>query len=202
VISPLEGDGPTLDGRAYLALATTLGVAALAGSGLVPILHAALGGAILLIGTRTLSAQEARASVDVEVLVVIAGAFGVAAAIEQSGLAAQIGHGVVETTAGLGWRWSLLGIVIATMVLTEFISNNAAAALMFPIAMAIASEVGADPRGFAIAVAVAASCSFLTPIGYQTNTMIYGAGGYHFGDYWRLGAPLTVTAVVTIVLTV
>jgi di/tricarboxylate transporter len=94
----------------------------------------------------------------------------------------------------------LLGVVLSTVLLTEFISNNAAAALMFPIAMATAREVGADPRAFAIAVAIAASLSFLTPIGYQTNTMVYGPAGYRFGDYWRLGAPLTVASIATVVL--
>ena len=95
----------------------------------------------------------------------------------------------------------LLGIVVATVVLTEFISNNAAAALMFPIAMATADQLGANPRPFAIAIAVAASSSFLTPIGYQTNTMVYGPGGYRFGDYVRLGAPLTVAVIAACVLT-
>jgi di/tricarboxylate transporter len=88
----------------------------------------------------------------------------------------------------------------ATLVLTEFISNNAAAALLFPVATAAAAEAGGDPRRFAIAVAIAASCSFLTPIGYQTNTMIYGPGGYRFGDYWRLGAPLTALCAVWLIL--
>ncbi len=199
-ISQLETSRPPLDRRAYLAIATTLGVVVVAGSGLVPILHAALMGAVVLIGTRTLSAHEARSSIDIEVLVVIAGAFGIGAAIEQSGLATQISNGLVGATLGLGWRWSLLGVVLATVVLTEFISNNAAAALMFPIAMATATEMGAEPRAFALAVAVAASCSFLTPIGYQTNTMIFGPGGYRFGDYWRLGLPLTTAAVITIVV--
>jgi di/tricarboxylate transporter len=69
---------------------------------------------------------------------------------------------------------------------------------MFPIAMAVSAEIGADPRPFAIALAVAASASFLTPIGYQTNTMVYGPGGYRFGDYFRLGLPLTVVVVITI----
>jgi di/tricarboxylate transporter len=201
LISPLDGVRAPLGPRAWLALAITTGIVVVAGSGLVPILHASLVGAVLLVATRTLSSQEARASIEIEVLVVIAASFGVGAAIEHSGLAAKLGHGVVELTGGLSWRWTLLGIVLATLTLTEFISNNAAAALMFPIAMAIATEVNADPRSFAIAVAVAASCSFLTPIGYQTNTMVYGPGGYRFGDYWRLGAPLTAAAVTTIVLT-
>ena len=101
--------------------------------------------------------------------------------------------------ASLGERGVLLGMVLATLVLTEMITNNAAAILMFPIAIAAAAGVGADPRGFAIAVALTASASFLTPIGYQTNTMVWGPGGYRFSDYSRLGIPLTVVAVAALV---
>jgi di/tricarboxylate transporter len=200
VVSSLDGARPPLGARAGLVAAIMLLVVGLAGSGAVPILHASLVGALVLVAARALSVQEARSSIEIEVLVVIAASFGVGAAIDRSGLATAIGHAVVDLTQGLGWRAALLGIVVAAVVLTEFISNNAAAALLFPIAQATALEVGADPRSFAIAVAVAASCSFLTPIGYQTNTMVYGPGGYRFGDYARLGAPLTLAAILTIVL--
>jgi di/tricarboxylate transporter len=198
-ISMVEEEPAALSRAGLLAATITLGVVGVAGAGWVPILQAASVGAALLVATGVLSFREAYRAVDIEVLLVIAGAFGVGAAIEQSGLATLLGHGIVEATAGWGWRWGLLGIVLATLVLTEFISNNAAAALMFPIAFSTAQAVGADPRAFAIAVAMTASCSFLTPVGYQTNTMVYGPGGYRFGDYWRLGAPLTLAAVGTIV---
>jgi di/tricarboxylate transporter len=202
LIAPLDGgEAPRISRRAWFVVAVTLAVVVGAGSGLLPILHASLIAAVLLVATRVVSPSEARSSIEIEVLVVIAASFGIGAAIERSGLAAQLGHGVVASFSGLGWRWVLLGIVIATVTLTEFISNNAAAALMFPIAMATAQEVGADPRAFAIAVAVSASNCFLTPIGYQTNTMVYGPGGYRFGDYVRLGWPLTLTTVAVVVLT-
>jgi di/tricarboxylate transporter len=204
VVTPLDRDAdgaPIARERAATAIAIALAVVVAAGSGLLPILEAALLGAVALVATGTLGARAARDAVEIDVLVVIAASFGLGAAIEQSGLAHVIASGVVSVTSGLGWRWVLLAVVLATVVLTEFISNNAAAALMFPIAMASAGEVGADPRAFAIAVAVAASSSFLTPIGYQTNTMVYGPGGYRFGDYARLGAPLTVASVLTVVLT-
>ena len=85
------------------------------------------------------------------------------------------------------------------MILTEPLSNNGAAAVMFPIAVATALDAGLDPRAFVVAVLIGASCSFLTPIGYQTNMMVYGLGGYRFGDFARLGAPLTlITAVTTL----
>ncbi|RIL04995.1 MAG: SLC13 family permease [Proteobacteria bacterium] len=202
VISALDGEAEPAAprGKMLLALGVTAAVVLVAGSGLLPILEASLVAALLLVATRTISARTARDSVEIDVLIVIAASFGLGAAIEQSGLAAVLGGEIVDLTSGLGWRWSLFGIVLATVVLTEFISNNAAAALMFPIAMATAREVGADPRSFAIAVAVSASASFLTPIGYQTNTMVYGPGGYRFSDYARLGAPLTVGSVLMVVL--
>ena len=94
----------------------------------------------------------------------------------------------------------LVVVIVATQLLTEVLSNSGAAALMVPIAIAAAADVGADPRDFAIAVLVGASCSFLTPIGYQTNLMVYGLGGYRFTDFTRLGLPLTATcALVTTV---
>lgn len=202
VIAPLDGgdEARALSPRALLVALVTAAVVLVAGSGLLPILHASLIAAILLVAMRAVGAQAARDSIEIEVLVVIAASFGLGAAIESSGLAAVLGGGIVDGFSGLGWRGVLLGVVLATVLLTEFISNNAAAALMFPIAMATARGAGADPRTFAIAVAVAASLSFLTPIGYQTNTMVYGPGGYRFGDYWRLGLPLTLATIATIVV--
>jgi di/tricarboxylate transporter len=97
---------------------------------------------------------------------------------------------------------ALLGIVLATKLITELITNNAAAALLFPIALASAQQLGVDPRPFVIAVAMAASNSFLTPIGYQTNTMVYGPGGYRFTDYFRVGLPVTITTIVATVLVI
>lgn len=204
VVQALDGDDEEvvkLSPKAVFVGLMVAGVVVVAGSGLLPILHVALIAAVVLVATRTISAQAARDAVDIEVLIVIAAAFGLGAAIESSGLAAFLGSAIVESFSGLGWRWVLLGIVLATVVLTEFISNNAAAALMFPIGMATAGEIGADPRSFAIAIAISASLSFLTPIGYQTNTMVYGPAGYRFGDYWRLGMPLTVASILTVVLT-
>src|SRR5690606_30340690 len=94
----------------------------------------------------------------------------------------------------------LFAIALATIILTEVITNNATAVLIFPIGLAAAGDMGLDPRPFAFAITVAASLSVLTPIGYQTNTMVYGPGGYRFGDYFRLGAPLTLIAIAAIVI--
>jgi di/tricarboxylate transporter len=108
----------------------------------------------------------------------------------------------VSTFSGWGPIGVLLAVTLAVALFTELVTNNAAAVLMFPIALATATGMGLDPRGFAIAVAVAASASFLTPIGYQTNTMVYGPGGYRFTDYLRLGLPLNLIVVLAIVFTV
>jgi di/tricarboxylate transporter len=171
-------------------------VVTLAATGTFPILQGALVAAMLLVATKILSPLEARRAIDIEVIVVIASAFGLAAAMQASGLAATVANGLVDVFGGLGDRGVLLGIVLATMILTELVTNNAAALLMLPIAVSAATATGVDPRGAAIAVAVAASASFLSPIGYQTNMMVYGPGGYRFGDYARLGWILSITVVV------
>jgi di/tricarboxylate transporter len=98
----------------------------------------------------------------------------------------------MAVAGGFGVIGALAGVLLTTIILTEIITNNAAAVLVFPIALAAAGSLGVDPRPFAMAIAVGASASFLTPIGYQTNTMVYGPGGYRFWDYARLGFPLTV----------
>jgi di/tricarboxylate transporter len=165
----------------------------------LPILQGAIVAAIVLVLGRALTPTEGRRAVEIDTIIVIAASFGIGAAMENSGLAGSLGGGIVESFRGAGPLGVLIAVTLATVCLTELITNNAAAVLMFPIAMATAAEVGADPRPFAIAVAVAASASFLTPIGYQTNTMVYGPGGYRFSDYFRLGFPLTAVVVITIV---
>jgi di/tricarboxylate transporter len=132
----------------------------------------------------------------------MAASISIGTAVADSGLATEIGQLVVDNGQDLlGDLGILAAILLATMVMTELLSNNAAAALMLPIGLASASSAGLDPRPFAIAVLIGASCSFLTPIGYQTNTMVYGMGGYRFADFSRLGAPLTLlTFVVSLAL--
>lgn len=202
LVAEMDATPPTTSGNAKIVGLLLAGLVALAAMGVVPILQGSLVAALLLIGLRILSPDEARRAVDLEVIGVIAAAFGLAAAVESSGLAEILAGGLTSIFHPLGANGVLLGLVLATVVLTELITNNAAALLMFPIAMAAAGPAGLDQRGAAIAVAVAASASFLTPIGYQTNTMVYGPGGYRFSDYVRLGAPLTVVMIATIVVTV
>lgn len=202
LVADMGGAPPQATSRAWLPLAVLGGIVLLAATGVADILVAALVGSVVLVATGILSPLEARRAVDIEVIVVIAAAFGLAAAMETSGLAQTVADGLVGVFDPLGSRGVLLGIVVATLILTEMVTNNAAALLMFPIAVSTAVAGGLDPRGAAIAVAVAASASFLTPIGYQTNTMVYGPGGYRFGDYARLGLPLTVLVTAALVLLV
>ena len=180
--------------------AIAIGVVVLAAADVLSILEASLLAALALVGSGVLTPAQARGAVDLDVVITIAAAFGLAAGVQQSGLGDELARGLVEAFDGLGSRGVLLGIVLATILLTELVTNSAAAVLMFPVALSAAAATGLDPRGTAIAVAVSASASFLTPIGYQTNMMVYGPGGYRFLDYARLGAPLTVAVVVIVVL--
>jgi len=190
LVSAVEGGVAPLYQRTWIASALLAGVVASAALGILPISLAALGGAMGAIALRCLSPGEARGVIDASVLVVIASSLGVATAIEQSGLASALADVLVGAGASLGTLGVLVAVYVATMVLTEVITNNAAAAMVFPVALAAASQLGADPRPFAIAVAVAASLSLATPLGYQTNLMVWGPGGYRFRDFLVIGLPL------------
>ena len=196
LIAGLGGSPPAMTRKAPLVWLIGFLLVFVAGVGLVPILNAALVAALALVATGVLSPREAKDAVDLNIVVLIAAAFGLGAAVETSGLADVLATGLQDVFGPLGDWGVMLGIVLATMLLTELITNNAAAVLMFPLAMSTAASLGASPRPFAMAIAVAASASFLTPIGYQTNTMVYGMGGYRFTDFARLGLPLSLLVVV------
>ena len=196
LVARLGGSMPVSSREAIIVAAVALGVVFCAGAGFLPILEASLAGSLVLLLSRVLSPAEARSALEVDILITIAAAFGIGTAIEKSGLAAVLGSGIVGLAGSFGPTGVLLGVILATLLITELITNNAAAVLLFPIAVASAASLGVDARPFAIAVTVAASCSFLTPIGYQTNMMIYGLGGYRFADFARLGFPLTLAVTV------
>jgi di/tricarboxylate transporter len=175
-------------------------VVVLAATGLLTILKAAMLGVLVVLGLRLVSVSRARDSIDLDVVLVVAGGFGLAAAMDNSGLAASAARAVDSYLGNVGPLAVLIGLVALTVVLTEVVSNTAAAVMVYPVAVSTAVALGADPRSFAIAIAIAASASFLTPVGYQTNTMVYGPGGYRYGDYARLGAPLTAIVVIGVPL--
>ena len=200
LVSQHGGNPPTAGRKAWFVALVLVFVVGVAGLGLLPMLQASLLGATGLVAFGVLTAGEARNAIDLDVIIMVAASFGLGSAMENSGLAGVLAGGIVATFEGLGPLGVLFGIILATSLVTELITNNAAAALIFPIAWATATRIGADPRLFAIVVATMASTSFLTPIGYQTNTMVYGPGGYRFTDYTRLGAPVTITVMVVILL--
>ena len=199
LVSRLGAAAPPLTRQAGIVLA--IGAAIVLGAGLevLPILHLSLLGALALVLFGILTPNEAKDAIDFDVIVVIGAAFGLAAAVESSGL----GHGaaglVAGTMGGFGPQGAMAGIVISTIALSSIITNNAAAALVLPIAISTAAGFGIEPRAAAVAVALSASASFMTPIAYQTNLMVYGPGGYHFCDYARLGTPLTLVVMVVLI---
>lgn len=179
-----------------MALAAVVALVVLPAAGVLSVLEAALIAAGAVVVGGVLSPREAREAVDFSVLITIGAAFGLGAALEEAGLADDLADGIVTGFDFMGDAGVVLGIVLATMVLTEMITNVAAVALVFPVALEAAAQSGLDPRTMALGVAVAASASFLTPIGYQTNTMVYGPGRYRFTDYLRLGVPMSVLTLV------
>ncbi|MCB0193436.1 MAG: SLC13 family permease [Anaerolineae bacterium] len=186
--------------KAPLALFILIGVVLPAAVGLAPIVTTAFIGAIAMLLTRCISSWEARRAVDFPVLFVIAAALAVGRAIEITGLADAIAQTMIGGAAVFGSVGVLVAIYFTTSLLTEFITNNAAAALMISIGLAAARDLGVAPEAFAIAVAIAASASFLTPIGYQTNLMVMAAGSYRFFDYFKAGIFLNLI-VATIAIT-
>lgn len=194
----LGGPPPSAGRRAPVVGGIALAMILLAALNVVPILEGALLAAGALVVSRTLTVAEARDAIDLDVIVLIGAAFGLGAAIEVTGLAETVSLLFVDGFSGLGTVGIVFGVVLATSMLTEVVTNNAAAVVVFPIALRVADAAAVDPRLMAIAVAVAASCSFLTPIGYQTNTMVYGPGGYRFVDYLRAGIPLNLAVLTTI----
>jgi di/tricarboxylate transporter len=192
LVAPLRAIPPARGGKALLVALIGAGFVVATGTGLLPILNAALLAAVLVIASGALTVRQARDAIDLNIVVLIAAAFGLGAAVDASGLGKQLADLIVGAMSPFGAIGALAAILIATMLLTELISNNAAAVLAFPVAVATAAATGSDPRPVVIAVTMGASLSFLTPIGYQTNLMVYGLGGYRFGDFSRLGAPINV----------
>lgn len=177
----------------YVSVTVLLAIVSLVAMGVVHIALAGILGVAVLLGFKVIKAGEARKSIDWTVLIVIGAAIGLGKAMEVSGTAELIGRYMAELTSAYGQRAVLAGVVIVTGLLTELITNNGAVALMFPIALSVAESQGIDARGLVIAITVIASMSLITPIGYQTNLMVYGPGNYRFTDFFKVGFLLQVT---------
>jgi di/tricarboxylate transporter len=185
--------------RAWIACTILAAMVLAAALDLVPMVAAALLAACGVVATRCISSTEARRSIEWESLLLIAASFGLARAMEKTGLAAAVAQSTI-VSAGDEPYLVLAAIYLVTMLFTELMSNNAAAVLTFPIAWQTAADLGVNPMPFVMAVTVAASCGFATPMGYQTNLMIYGPGGYKFRDYVRFGGPLNLLVMALTVL--
>jgi di/tricarboxylate transporter len=161
--------------------------------------------ALAMVLSRCVTGTVARASINLQVLIVIGSALGLGTALTETGAAQAIADLMLNACEVLGTRehpgLMLLVLFIITVVFSQLITNNGAAVLMFPITMATAQELAVSPVPFIFSLMVAAGCSFLSPVGYQTNLMVYGPGGYRFLDYARLGLPLTiVVGLITVIV--
>ncbi|MBX2998886.1 MAG: SLC13 family permease [Caldilineaceae bacterium] len=179
------------------AILIMLGVVLVATLSEIPIVILALVGAVLMILTRCLRTDEAMRSLDTPTLFLLAGTIPLGLAMESTGLAAQIVQGVLAVTGGADPRIFLSIFYLLTSLLTELISNNAVAVLLTPIALQLAVTLGIDPKPLLIAIAFGASASFMTPMGYQTNAIVMGPGGYNFRDYLKFGMPLNLLMWIT-----
>lgn len=178
--------------KAWLAigiLATAITVAAL---GWLPIVASAILGGIALVATRCIGNDQAYQAIDWRVIVLLAGVLPLGIAMQKSGLAQGIADLSVDWVGGFGPLAMLAAVYLLTALLTELMSNNAAAVLITPIAFTTAISMGVSPTPFLVAVLFAASTSFATPVGYQTNTMVYNAGNYRFVDFMKMGIPLNL----------
>lgn len=188
--------------KAVLSLVLLAGLVALMATRAVPIVLAAFFVAGLMVATRCISVTDARQSVDFQTIITICAAFGLGKALVNSGCVASISALVVGVLGIFGPVVVLAAVFVLTSMFTMLVTNNAAAALMFPFAIAIAVQLDVNPRPFAVAVALGASTCFMSPIGYQTNLMVYAPGGYRFSDFARVGLPLNFIILVLATLLV
>jgi len=178
--------------KALMAMAIVAGVVVTAALGILPILVGAVAGAVLLVLSGCLQPEEAYNAIDWKVIFLLAGALSLGAALENTGAAVLLSEVLIQTAANLGPVAVISGLFLITTLLTSAMSNNATAVLLAPIAISAAQLMDVDPRPLLMAVTFAASASFMTPVGYQTNTMIYGVGQYRFKDFVRIGGPLNL----------
>ena len=178
--------------KATKALVIVVSVVVIAATGLLPIVAAAAAGALAMVLSGCISTEEAYGAIEWNVLFLLAGMLALGAAMGKTGASTMLAGGMIDAVGDFGAPALLAAFFGITMLLTEVMSNNATVALLLPIAITTAQSIDANPRAFMFAVVFAASSSFMTPVGYQTNTMIYGPGQYRFVDFVRVGAPLNL----------
>jgi di/tricarboxylate transporter len=178
--------------KGIIALIITLSVIIIAAFDIQPILVTSLVGVVLMVITGCLKPGEVYGSIRWDIIFLLAGLIPLGTAMDNSGTTKWLADNLVAIGGNLSGFWILVFFYLITSVLTEILSNNAAVVLMIPVAVEVAKTLGLNPLAFMYAVTFAASNSYLTPIGYQTNTMVYAPGGYKFLDFTRLGAPLNL----------
>jgi di/tricarboxylate transporter len=196
LVGGVEGSRPVRYDKTVMSLILLLLLVILLVTGVTKIVIAAFLVAGLMVGVRCISIADARRSVDWRTLIAIAAAFGMAKALVNSGAVDSIAAFLVSTTEPLGPYAVLAAVYIMTSILAATVTNNAAGALVFPFAVAIALSLELNPRPFVMMVAFAASASFISPLGYQTNLMVYGPGGYRVTDFVKVGLPLNVLLLI------
>ncbi|WP_394355475.1 SLC13 family permease [Meridianimarinicoccus sp. MJW13] len=179
--------------HAPVALAALAGIVVLAGLGVAPILMLSVVAVAVVLLTRCIDAEEAFSFVDGRLLALIFSMLAIGASLEASGAVTLLVNGISPHLTGLPPFVLVWSVYLLTSILTEMVSNNAVAVVVTPVAIGLATALGIDPRPLVVAVMIAASASFATPIGYQTNMMVYGPGGYKFSDYLKVGIPLNLS---------
>ncbi len=202
LVSAFDASVPLRRQKAWIVQLTTLALVVSAAANIIDLTQAAILAAAALVVTGVLTVGEARDAIDLNTVLLVAFSFGLGEAVDASGLDTVLASATIDALDGFGKLGVLFGVLVATLLATELLSNNAAAILIFPIAVEVSSSAGVDIRAMAVAILIGASCSFLTPIGYQTNTLVYGMGGYRFSDFTRVGAPLTALAAIVATLTI
>ena len=180
-------------GHAPIAIAALVGIVVLAALNVAPILLLAVLAVALVLVTGCIDAEEAFSFVDGRLLALIFSMLAVGAGLQNSGAISLIVDNIAPFLGTLSPFYVIFAVFLLTTTLTEIVSNNAMAVIMTPIAISLGSALGMDPRPLVVAVMIAASCAFATPIGYQTNTLVYGPGGYRFTDFMRIGIPLNLS---------
>jgi di/tricarboxylate transporter len=201
LVSEIAGTETPRYDRAGVAIVILVLMVLAASLGAYPISIAAFVAAGLLLLTRSISGGAARSSVEWSILIVIGASLGIAFAMQKTGAAAAVAGLIALAAGSIGPVAALIVVYLTTLLMAETLHHNAAVALMFPIAVETAHLVGADPRGFVMAVAIGGCCAFASPVAYQTHLIVYGPGGYRFTDFVRVGIPLNaICAAIAIAL--
>ena len=193
---------PFRRGHAPLVVAILIAVVVLATLNIAPIQFLAIVGVAIVLVTRAIDADEAMAAIDGRLMALLFGMLGVGAGLEHSGAVQLVVNFVTPVLQGASPYVLVFAVYVLTSFLTEIVSNNAVAVIVTPIVIQLALGIGVDPRPLVVVVMIGASASFATPIGYQTNTLVYGPGGYKFSDFIRFGVPLNVVSAIVVTLVV